>query len=157
MELAGDARLELAEAALDSGVDVLVGVGEVEGTRVELLQDLAEALLDPLQLGLREQPRRKQSARVGKAAGDVERRQLDVDVERGLEALQLGQKAAPEASAPELAAGYELSLFTAPSPTSPARSRVCNWPWTIDAVRTPWPQSLMKPAAALWSKVSPFP
>src|SRR5712692_3767993 len=89
------------------------------------------------------------------AARDVERVELEVDTERRGETLELGQQLPAEAPAPQLFLAYGASLFTSPRrlPSSRSGSRPC----TCAAVRTPSPQSLMKPAAAFWSNASPRP
>ena len=135
-------------------MDVLVRLAERKLARVQLAPDSPQAPLDRLQLRGLQEAGRGQPARVGDAAGDVVRIELEVDLQRGREALELGQQPAREAATPELA-GYGVSLFT--SPSSPFNSRSCSRPWTCAAVRTPMPHSLMKPAAADWSKASPLP
>ena len=96
------------------------------------------------------------------AARDVEGVQLEINLERRCESLELRQQLAFEPAAPQPGcsavsttravgrlprlARYGASLFTSPSRlfVSPA----CSRPWTCAAVRTPIPHSLMKPAAA---------
>ena len=135
---------ELGQPALDGGVDVLVGFAELELAAVELALDAAEAALDGCELRLRDDAGRGQAARVRDAAGDVERVQLEISLERGREPLELWMKRLAEAGAPEL--GYGVSLFTSPSRLP--SSRECSCPCTWADVRTPMPHSLMKPAAA---------
>ena len=78
----GACRRELRQPALDCRVDVLVGVAELELTFVELALDPAQTALDRRQLRFRQKARRGQPARVGDAPGDVERIELEVDLER---------------------------------------------------------------------------
>ena len=144
---------ELGQPALDCSVDVFVRVFEIEFTRVELALDPPQAALDRCQLRFGNKARRGQPASVGDAAGDVERIELEVDLERRRELLQLGEEWAAKPRAPELA--YDVSLLTSPS-RFPI-SRECSCPWIRAEVRTPIPHSLMKPAAADWSNSSPFP
>src|SRR5450759_2046588 len=168
----GAGRCELRQPALDCRVDVFVGLLEIELTGVELAFDPPEAALDRDQLRSGQQARRGQPARVRNAPGDVEWIELEVDLERRRELLELRQQRAAEPAAPQLLAPspargrvgvgggtslacYGVSLFTSPSKLP--RSRACTWPWTRAAVRTPIPHSLMKPAAADWSNASPFP
>ena len=153
MQAAAEVGLQLRDPALDRRVDVLVRVGECELAGLELLADRDERLLEALELGVGQQAARLEAGGVGERAGDVVERQLGVEVERVREALELGQERSLEATAPELS--YGVSLFT--SPTRDLRSRLWSWPWTCEAVRTPWPQSLMNPAAADWSNWSPLP
>lgn len=149
----GAAWRELGQPPFDRGVNVFVCVFEIELARVELALDPAQSPLDGGELRSGEQSSRGQPASVRDAPGDVERIELEVDLERRRELLELGQKGPAKSSAPELA--YGASLFTSPSKLP--SSRACSWPWTRAEVRTPIPQSLMKPAAADWSNTSPFP
>jgi hypothetical protein len=63
-------------------VDVFVGVFEIELARVELALDAPEAALDRGQLRPGKKARCGQPASVGDAAGNVERIELEVDLER---------------------------------------------------------------------------
>ena len=155
MEPRGALRVQLGRAPLDRGVNILVGVGEDELAALDLAPDLDQRPLQPGELRLAEKAGLDQAAGMGDAAGDVVGRQLEVDLERAREPLQLRQERILETPSPQLSLAQGASLFT--SPRRPARSRVWSWPWTCEAVRTPWPQSLMKPAAADWSKASPLP
>src|SRR5579859_5857989 len=165
-------RRDLGQPALDHGVNVLIGVDEIEIARVELALDAPQSTLDRGKLGGLDDPGRGQATGVGDAAGDVIRIEIEVDLERGGEALQLGQQLARESPSPKsatprnlrfrgdpvsllLVASYGASLLTSPS-RSPS-SRACSRPCTWAAVLTPSPQSLMKPAAADWSNASPLP
>lgn len=150
----GARRRDLGQSPFDDGVDVLVRVEEYELSGIELAFDAAQTSLDGGQLRRRQEPGGCKPARMGDAPGDVVWIQLEVNLERRREAIELGQQPATEATTPELAV-YGVSLFM--SPSSPFSSRAWSWPWTCDAVRTPIPQSLMKPAAADWSNVSPLP
>jgi len=145
---------DLRQPALDHGVDVLVGFAEHKVTRVQLALDSPQTALDRLEVRGLQQAGCGQPAGVGDAAGDVIGIELEVDLERRRKPLELGQQPARETAAPELA-GYGVSLLT--SPSRPFSSRSCRRPWTSAAVRTPMPHSLMKPAAADWSKASPLP
>jgi hypothetical protein len=108
-------------------MDVLVVCEEADRAVVELAPDPPQTPLDGLQLRGLEKASRGQPARMGDAAGDVVRIQLEIDLERRRETLELGQEPARETAAPELAA-YGVSLFT--SPNSPFNSRSCSRPWT---------------------------
>lgn len=143
---------DLGEAPLNGGVDVLVAGFEL-GPLPQFPADLFQAFLDRPQLGGGEDAGCAQPAGVGDAAGDVVVEQLEVVFQRARESLELGQQASPEAAAPEL---YGVSLLGS-GPTRPLRSRSASLPWTSEAVRTPWPQILMKPGAADWSNWSPRP
>src|SRR5438105_3577138 len=145
---------QLGQTAFDCGVDVLICARELERAIIKLALDPAQSPFDGSELGRLDDAGLGQDARVGDAAGDVERIELEVDPEGGREALQLRQHPPAEAAAPHLFV-YWASLFTSRRRCS--RSCPCRRPCTCDAVRTPNPQSLMKPAAALWSKASPFP
>jgi hypothetical protein len=134
-------------------VDVLVGLAELELAVVQLALDAAKATLDQREARPGQKARREKPARMRNAAGDIERVQLEVRLQRRRESLELRMERLAEAASPEL--GYGVSLFT--SPNSFPRSRLCSWPWTFADVRTPMPHSLMKPAAADWSNSSPFP
>ena len=144
---------QLGQPALDGGVDVLVGLAKLELFTIQLLLDAAKAPLDRGELRLRDDARRGEATRVREAAGDVEWVQLEVGLQRGGEPLELGVKGLAKPRAPQLP--YGVSLLTSPS-RFPI-SRACSWPWILAEVRTPMPHSLMKPAAADWSKTSPFP
>jgi hypothetical protein len=95
-------RRELRQTSLDGSVDVFVGVLEIELTRIELALDPPQAALDRNQLRFRQQAGRGQPARVGDAPGDVERVELEVDLERRRELFELGQQRATKAGAPKL-------------------------------------------------------
>ncbi len=154
----GAGRRQLGQAPLDGSVDVLVSGLKLELARIELFLDAVQAALDGRQLRRGKKTGRSQSSRVGNAACDVVAIELEVRLDRARKALEHGMHTPAEARAPELARrfpGYGVSLFT--SPRSPFSSRSCKRPWTWAAVRTPKPQSLMKPAAADWSNVSPLP
>ena len=144
---------DLGQPALDRGVDVLVGLAELELTFVQLALDAAKAALDQREARPGEKTRGGKPTRVGDAAGDVERIQLEISLQRRREPLELRVERLAKPAAPELA--YGVSLFTSPSRLP--SSRACSWPWTRADVRTPIPHSLMKPAAADWSNSSPFP
>jgi hypothetical protein len=73
---------ELGQPALDRRVDVLVGLLEIELTGVELPFDPPETALDRGQPGLRQKARRREPARVGDAPRDVERIELEIDLQR---------------------------------------------------------------------------
>jgi hypothetical protein len=73
---------DLGQPPLDRGVDVLVGVGEREFAFVELASDPPKTSLDGCQLSLRNKLRRRQAASVGDAAGDVERIEVVIGLER---------------------------------------------------------------------------
>ena len=141
-------RGQLGEAALDSGVNVLVSVSELESAPVELSFDLPKAALDGSDSPFRQQASSCKRACVRSTACDVDLIKLEIGFQRRGETLQLGEQSPLEAAPPQLAAlaGYGASLFT--SPSNPFSSRSCNRPWTCAAVRTPMPQSLMNPAAA---------
>jgi hypothetical protein len=86
----GAGRRELGQTALDCGVDVFVGLFEIELTGVELALDPPEPPLDRGQLCFRQKACRGKAARVGDAPGDVERIELEVDLQGGRETLELG-------------------------------------------------------------------
>lgn len=93
-------RRDLGQPPFNGGVDVFISRVEFELRVVELPLDPAQAALDRRQLRFREQSRRGEAARVGDAAGDVVRIELEVDREGGGKALELWQQAAREAAAP---------------------------------------------------------
>jgi hypothetical protein len=71
-------RRDLCETALDGGVDVLIGLAELELTAVELALDSAKAALDRGQPSPGQESRLGQAPRMGDAAGDVERIELEI-------------------------------------------------------------------------------
>src|SRR5437899_3105534 len=150
-------RCQLGQAALDRRVDVLICVSELECAGVQLTLDLPKPALDGGQPRLRQQAGTRERACMREAARDVDRVELEVGFQRRRETLQLWEQTPLEAAAPQIASlfRYGASLFT--SPSRPFSSRSCKRPCTWAAVRTPIPQSLMKPAAADWSKASPLP
>jgi hypothetical protein len=148
---------DLGEPPLDRGVDVLIGVEELERAGIELFADASQATLDRLQLCGRDDARGSEAARMRDAARDVEGVQLEVGIQRRREPLELDQQAPLKAATPELVRrpNYFPSRLT--SPNRLPSSRACRRPWTCADVRTPIPHSLMKPAAADWSNTSPLP
>jgi hypothetical protein len=78
----GAGRRDLGEPALDRGVDVLVGIDESKGSRVQLLADTAQPSLDGGQLPGGDDPGGSKPARVRDAARDVKGIKLVVGVER---------------------------------------------------------------------------
>ena len=128
VEPGGALGVQLGRPPLDRGVNVLVGVGEDEPATLDLPPDLDQGPLQAGELGLAEKARLDQAAGVGDAAGDVVGRQLEVDLQRAREALQLRQEGLAETPSPQLPLAQGVSLFT--SPRRPARSRVWSWPWT---------------------------
>ena len=156
MQPGGGVRVQLAEAPLNRCMDVLVGIHEHKLAGLELAADGFEAPLHAAELLLGQEAGSLQRTGVSQAPEHVVLGQFDVDVERAGEPLQLGQEWLLEPPSPELSAlAYGASLLT--SPSIDFRSRSWRRPCTWAAVRTPMPQSLMKPAAAPWSKVSPLP
>jgi len=153
----GARRRQLREAALDRRMDVLIGGRELELAPIQLALDPAQPTLDGCELRRLDDAGGRQAPRMRDAAREIERIELEVDLQRRREALELRQQPTGEPPAPELGAlaRYGASLFTSPSrlPSSRSWSR----PWTCEAVRTPSPHSLMKPAAADWSNASPLP
>jgi hypothetical protein len=105
----GPGRRDFSEPAFDCGVNVLVGVFEFEFVCVELPLDTAQATLDRRQPALGKKARRGKATRVSEAAGDVERVQLEVDLQRRRESLQLGKERSAEAPSPKLSEGFSLS------------------------------------------------
>jgi hypothetical protein len=85
----GAGRRELGQTALDGGVDVFVGLFEIELTGVELALDPPESAFDRGQLCFGQKACRAKAARVGDAPGDVERIELEVDLQGGRETLEL--------------------------------------------------------------------
>jgi hypothetical protein len=77
----GACRRELGEPALDRGVDVLIAFVELERSGLQLVADDGETLLDGAEVGRRDEPGGFQSARVGNAAGDVIRIELEVGLQ----------------------------------------------------------------------------
>jgi hypothetical protein len=77
----GPRRRELGQSPLDGGVDVFVGVLELEVARVELPLNPPKATLDRCEPVPGKNARRGQAARVGEAARDVERVELEIDLE----------------------------------------------------------------------------
>ena len=75
-------RRDFGQPPLDGRVDVLVGLFEIELTGVELAPDPPETSLDRGQLRFGQKAGRGQPARVRDAPGDVERIELEVDLER---------------------------------------------------------------------------
>ena len=149
----GASGSDLGQPPFDRGVDVLVGLAELELAPVQLALDAAKAALDQSETCLRQKACRGKPARVRDAAGDVKRVQLEIGLERRGEPLELRVERLAKPAAPELA--YGVSLFTSPSRLP--SSRACSCPWTLAEVRTPMPHSLMNPAAADWSNSSPLP
>jgi hypothetical protein len=78
----GAGRRDFGQPPLDGRVDVLVGLFEIELTGVELAPDPPETSLDRGQLRFGQKAGRGQPARVRDAPGDVERIELEVDLER---------------------------------------------------------------------------
>ena len=144
----GACRRDLRKPPLDSRVDVLIRVDEGERAGIELPFDASQPSLDGSQLRRGNDSRARKAARMGDAAGDVEGIELEVRLERGREAFELGEKPPLEPASPQLPglAGYGASLFMSPSRLPSSRER--RLPWTCEAVLTPIPHSLMKPAAA---------
>ena len=75
-------RCDLCETSLDGGMDVLIGLAELELTTVELALDSAKAALDRRQPSPGQEARPGEAARMGDAAGDVERIQLEIRFQR---------------------------------------------------------------------------
>ncbi len=94
---------QLAQTALDGGVDVLIGGQNGEGSGVELGLDRFEAVHNRRHFVRREDAHALQRARVGDAAGDVRRVQPPIEADRGVEALQKRVGRLVETSAPEFA------------------------------------------------------
>ena len=80
MELCACGR-EFGEPALDSRVEVLIALVELERTGLQLVADDGETFLDGAEVGRRDEPGGLQSARMGDAAGDVIRIELEVGLE----------------------------------------------------------------------------
>ena len=78
----GACRRDFGEAALDGGVNVLVGVEEGEGSGVELLAGTAQPAFDGRQLPGGDDPGGSKASSVGEAAGNVKGIQLVIGVER---------------------------------------------------------------------------
>ena len=76
----GTGRSDLSQPPLDSGVDVLVRLGEGEPALAHLFADGAKAPLNGLQLRGRQQAGGREPARMRDAPGDVIREQLEVHV-----------------------------------------------------------------------------
>ena len=74
-------RGDLCQAPFDRGVDVFIRVPELELTAVELALDAAEAALDGGELRAGKQAGLGQATRVGDAARDVERVELEIRLE----------------------------------------------------------------------------
>ena len=91
---------DLGEPAFDCGVDVLVGVEELELAGIELFADASQSPLDRGQLCGGDDAGGSQAACVRDAAGDVEGVQLEICVQRRREPLELDQQAPLEAAAP---------------------------------------------------------
>ncbi len=75
-------RRQLREPALDRGVDVLIRGYELELAFVELPLDPAQPPLDRRELGWSDDAGGGQAARVSDAAGEIERIELEVDLQR---------------------------------------------------------------------------
>src|SRR5205814_2920165 len=138
---------DLGQPALDRGMDVLICRTKPERALVELPLDPPKSALDRRRLRLGHKTCRRKASRMREAARDVVRIELVIHLERGGKPFELGQHRPAEAPAPELLtrrfAGYGASLFT--SPNKLPRSLSWSRPWTSAEVRTPKPQSLMKP------------
>lgn len=78
----GAGRRDFGEPALDRRVDVLVGVLESEGSRVQLSADAAQPSFDGGQLPGGDDPGGCKAASMGEAAGDVKGIELVIGVER---------------------------------------------------------------------------
>jgi len=83
----GAGRRELGQPPFNRGVNVFVGVFEIELARVELALDPAQSPLDGGELRSGQQSRSGQATSVRNAPGDVERIELEVDLERRRELL----------------------------------------------------------------------
>ena len=146
-------RCDLSQPTLHGGVDVLVGLVKGEGAGFELGANLSQTALDGSELAAADDAGGSKPAGVREAAGDVEPIEVEVGLERRGELLELREQAAFEPATPELLARgrllarYGVSLLR--SPSRPFMSREWSWPCTCDAVLTPIPHSLMKPAAAV--------
>ena len=93
---------DLGQSPLDRRVDVLVGCAELELAAVELAPDAAKAALDRRQPRPGDEARPGEPPRVGDAAGDVERIELEIRLQRGRELLEIGMQGLSETCAPEL-------------------------------------------------------
>jgi hypothetical protein len=109
----GTGRGDLGQAPFDCGVDVLVGLAELELALVQLALDAAKAAFDQREARPGQETRREQAARVRDAAGDVKRVQLEIRLQGRRESLELRVEGLAEATTPQLA--YGVSLFTSPS------------------------------------------
>jgi hypothetical protein len=121
----GPGRRDLGKPPFDRGVDVLVGFLELELARVELALYPPEATLDGCEPAPGQKARRREAARVGEAARDVERVELEIDLERRRELLELREKRAAKTPAPELDRCYGVSLLTSPSRLPISRACSC--------------------------------
>jgi hypothetical protein len=74
-------RSQFGEPSLDGGMNVLVGLREFERATFELALDPSQPTFDGAKLPWLENPRGSKSARVGDAACDVERVEVEVDFE----------------------------------------------------------------------------
>jgi hypothetical protein len=166
-ELAAEVGAEtLEQAALEGGVDVLVGdgAGEVAGRHVGL--EPVESVEHPRQLVVGEQTRLLQDAGVGTGAGDVVRREPPVEVHgRGQLRQRLcrtvGEAAAPEPDVTVVAAHSSSSLDEGVK-TPPRRDEEAHCstqaPYArsrLAAIFCDRPKISMKPCAFDWSNVSP--
>ncbi len=121
--VAGAARAELAaeigtetlqEAALQGGVDVLVGYGAGELARGHVGLEPVESVEHARQFVVRQEPRLAQDARVGTGTGDVVRREAPVEVDGSGQLRQgfggtVGETAAPEPDVTAVAASLRCS------------------------------------------------
>jgi hypothetical protein len=80
---------DLGQPALDRGVDVLVGLAELELAFVQLTLDAAKAALDQREARPGQKTRGGKAARVRDAAGDVKRIELEISLQRRREPLEL--------------------------------------------------------------------
>src|ERR1700687_113898 len=116
----GPGGRDLGQAPLDCGVDVLVALADLELALVQLALDASQAALDQRESCPGQKTRREQAARVGDAAGNVERIQLEVRLQRRRESLELRVEGLAEATTPQLR--YCVRLFTSPSRVPSSRA-----------------------------------
>jgi hypothetical protein len=110
-ELAAEFAEAFDQAALERGVDVLVGDGAGEGAARDVLAETVQSGQHPLQFGVVEEPRAVQYARMGFRGLEVVRGQPPVEADRRVQGFEGGGGAAGEAAPPQFR-HYSASALT---------------------------------------------
>jgi hypothetical protein len=102
VETAGDRADELAQAALDPGVDILIGDRQRKDAGLHLVPDLPEALFDRRGVFLGDDPLATEHPDMRYRAADILRREPDIEPNRGVERFQPPVRRRCEPTAPRL-------------------------------------------------------